>query len=69
MTKGHQSQHGAVATVCKRGKEGKGKLMCCPSFSFFLFVLFRNNKKKKPESQKERERESKKKGTLTGSCD
>lgn len=56
MTKGHQSQHGAVATVCKRGKEGKGKLMCCPSFSFFLFVLFRNNKKKSLKVKK-RERE------------
>lgn len=61
MTKGHQSQHGAVATVCKRGKEGKGKLMCCPSFSFFLFVLFRNNKKKSLKvKMREREKARKK---------
>lgn len=61
MTKGHQSQHGAVATVCKRGKEGKGKLMCCPSFSFFLFVLFRNNKKKSLKvKMRERERKQEK---------
>ena len=61
MTKGHQSQHGAVATVCKRGKEGKGKLMCCPSFSFFLFVLFRKNKKKSLKvKMREREKARKK---------